>query len=138
MFLRSSLRALGKRVTLGSSFKVTTRTNPTGSCFNFVEGKRFNSELSDSQKRVVKLVNKLNEHENVKLALEKTSILLREKGFDKTKLTMMQQVKLLLDKDVKASLVNFKNELDKAGIELKEDDVKDFMSLFQNPNAIKK
>lgn len=68
-------------------------------------------------------------------ALQKTGQLMVEKGLydqgNPGKMSVMQQVKLLTDKDIKQSLLNFRSELDKAGIEINASDVENFMSIFQ-------
>lgn len=98
-----------------------------------IVSRRFQS--NESSPRIKELMEQFNKNPSVMEALQKTGQLMVEKGLydqgNPGKMSVMQQVKLLTDKDIKQSLLNFRSELDKAGIEINASDVENFMSIFQ-------
>lgn len=86
----------------------------------------------EEAERVSNVINVFRENPEIRSLLDDFQKLLAEKGLqpDGNKPTMFQMMKILADKDVKASLMKLKEALDSANIQLTQDDLNAFMNLY--------
>lgn len=89
-------------------------------------------EILEEAQRVGNLINVFRQNPEIRSLLDDFQNLLAEKGLqpDGKQPTMFQMMKILADKDVKASLLKLKEALDGANIQLTQEDLNAFMNLY--------
>jgi hypothetical protein len=89
-------------------------------------------DVLEEAQRVGNLINVFRQNPEIRSLLDDFQNLLAEKGLqpDGKQPTMFQMMKILADKDVKASLLKLKEALDGANIQLTQEDLNAFMNLY--------
>mmetsp|Transcript_8610 Transcript_8610/g.8504 ORF Transcript_8610/g.8504 Transcript_8610/m.8504 type:complete len:142 (-) Transcript_8610:912-1337(-) len=89
-------------------------------------------EVLEEAQRVSNVINVFRENPEIRSLLDDFQNLLAEKGLqpDGKQPSMFQMMKILADKDVKASLLKLKEALDGANIQLTQEDLNAFMNLY--------
>lgn len=89
-------------------------------------------DVLDEAQRVGNVINVFRQNPEIRTLLDDFQKLLAEKGLqpDGKQPTMFQMMKILADKDVKASLLKLKEALDGANIQLTQEDLNAFMNLY--------
>ncbi|CDO95755.1 unnamed protein product [Kluyveromyces dobzhanskii CBS 2104] len=88
----------------------------------------------DAHVKVQKLMEEIHSHPSIVESLERLNFVMREKKLIDPEShqppSIMQMVKLMMDKDIREAMQNFKSEMDKSGINLGPDQLGPLMKVL--------
>lgn len=124
MFSRAGFRVLSR----ASSVRRTT-------VYRFTTP-RFASSTPNGGGAQEKFLTLLETNHDLKAAFEEVGKLMHEKGFD-VNMGVMQQMKFLMDSEVRQSLKKVGSELQKSGVEFNPAEIQELMKVLQIPTKNK-
>ncbi|CAG98213.1 Dpc13p [Kluyveromyces lactis] len=129
---RSGLRA--------ATFGAVTAQRSCRTIIPLLQNKRYASswdkspEDLDAHVKVQKLMDEIHSHPSIVESLENLNSIMREKKLidpeSNEPPSIMQMVKLMMDKDIREAMQKFKSEMDKSGINLGPDQLGPLMKVL--------
>ncbi|QEU59205.1 hypothetical protein KDRO_B04710 [Kluyveromyces lactis] len=136
MLSRSVFRS-GLRV---ATFGAVTSQRSCRTIIPLLQNKRYASswdkspEDLDAHVKVQKLMDEIHSHPSIVESLENLNSIMREKKLidpeSNEPPSIMQMVKLMMDKDIREAMQKFKSEMDKSGINLGPDQLGPLMKVL--------
>ena len=111
--------------------QLTTAKRPIVHQRTYASSSKPDDGLEEADK-VSNIINVFKQNPEIRSLLDDFQNLLTQKGLqpDGKQPTMFQMMKIMADKDVKASLLKLKEALDAANIQLTQEDLNAFMNLY--------
>lgn len=132
-----SLSIIRSRFTSTASIFVrgsTLRSVPSLQSKRFASSWDKSPEDLDAHIKVQKLMEEIHSHPSIVESLEKLNTVMREKKLidpeSNEPPSIMQMVKLMMDKDVREAMQGFKSEMEKSGIQLGPDQLGPLMKVL--------
>lgn len=133
MLPRSVVSSFSKIVRIGT-------VRPIVNCVKPLHTRRYASSWDKSPKdleahiKVQKLMDEIHSHPNIVASLEKLNTVMRDKKLvdpeSNEPPSVWQMVKLMMDKDIREAMQEFKAEMEKSGIQLGPDQLAPLMQVL--------
>lgn len=90
------------------------------------------SSTDNDLSKVQEVMHKVNDNPQIRALLDEFQVLLQEKGFDPSKQPSFTEImRLFADSKVRGLILQLKEEFDKAGIKVLQEDMGAFMKFFK-------